>query len=257
MASVIFLLFVGIFVLVGVGMAVVGANRLRAWRTMRQMEPKDMVLEPGLQEFEGRAHAIDEPVMAPFTGSRSLVCEYQVERYDHDDDGSNWDTVTSGVDTVPFEVDQGMSTAAVDPAGATYLLTEEFHVDTRAGDDLPPRVQEYADDNLSTGSTIELGPIELGGRRYRFTEERLDDGEEVYVLGPAELNPSSSPGDSDARLAVAPGDRSWRQRLFGEQFVVSDTSEEQATRRQLKSAVGLLVIGLGFAGIGIVVIVLG
>lgn len=256
MASLGLLFFAGIFVLAGVGMGTLGANRLRAWRTMRRMEPSDRVLEPGLQEFEGRAHAIDESVTAPLTGTQSLICEYEIERYDHDDDSSNWETVSSGVDTVPFEVDQGASTVAVDPDGATSLLTEEFRVDTRTTDDLPPRLREYADDNLDLGSTFEIGPIELGGRRHRFTEERLDGGEEVYVLGPTELNPSSPPGDSDARLAVAPGERSWRQRLLGDQFVVSDTSEGQVTRRQLKSAVGFLLFGLVFAGGGIAVIVL-
>lgn len=257
MASVMLLLFGGVFALIGLGAVVIGANGFRRGWTMRRMDPSEMVVEPGLQEIEGRARAVDEPVTAPFTGSRSLICEYRVERYSHSDRGSNWDTVESGVDAVPVEVEHTGSTVAVDPENASRLLTREFRVDTATTDVLPPRVQEYADDTLDTGSTIELGPIEIGERRYRFTEERLDDGEEVYVLGPAERDPSSVPGGSGARLAIAPGERTWRQRLFGDPFVISDTSEKQATERQLKRAVGLFLFGLVFAGTGFAVIVLG
>jgi hypothetical protein len=257
MASGIMLLFVAIFGVTGLGITVLGGSGLRNWWTMRQMEPNRTVVEPGLQEFEGHARATDEPVTAPFSGSQSLICEYEVERRDHgDDQGSNWDTIDSGTMTAPFEVDHSGSTVAVDPDDANTLLTEEFHVDARGMDDVPSRVQEYADGNLSTGSTIELGPIEVGGRRYRFTEERLDDGEEVYVLGPVEQNPRSAPGNSDARLAIAPGERSWRERFVGDPFVVSDTGEKRATRRQLKSAGVVFVLGLLFVAGAIAVVVL-
>lgn len=255
MASLELLLFGGVFALIGFLFVVAGVNGVRKWRTMRRVDPTDRVLEPGLREFEGRARATGAPVTTPFTGSRSLVCKYEVERYDHDDDGSNWDTVTSGTEAVPFEIEGTGSTIAVDPEGADYLLTEEFRIDTRDTNDLPPRVREFADTDLGTGSTFELGPIEIGGRRYRFTEERLDEGEAVYVLGRAERG--SVPAGSDARLAVAPGDRNWRRRLLGDPFVVSDTGEKAAERRQLKRAAGFLLFGLVFAGFGLVAVVFG
>ncbi|MEF8827341.1 MAG: hypothetical protein V5A27_13525, partial [Halapricum sp.] len=184
-------------------------------------------------------------------------CSYEVERYDHDDDGSNWDTVTSGTETTPFEIQHSGSTVVVDPENAQHLLTEEFQVDTGRTDELPPRVQEYADDNLDMDAAIELGPIELGGNRYRLTEQRLDAGETVYVLGPAERDPAAAPAGSDARLSVAPDDHGWRARLFGDPFVVADTGEGGATRRQLKSAGTMLALGLVFGGIGVAVILLG
>jgi hypothetical protein len=255
MVSVGMLLFVGLFVLSGLGLVVVGGNGFRKWWTMRAVDPGDFRIEPGLQEFEGRAYAAEDPLTTPFTESESILCEYTVERYDHDDDGSNWDTVSSDVGSVPFEVDDGGATVAVDPAHADYLLTEEFQVDTSDVEELPPRVQGYATRNLEMGSAIELGPIAVGGRRYRFTEKRLDDGEEVYVIGPTEVGSRPAPGDSTARAVVAPGERNWRQKLLGDPFVVSDTSEEAARKRQLKRAIGLFLFGLVFAVIGIFVVV--
>lgn len=251
------LLFGGLFLLVGLPLTAVGGSGLRKWWMMRRMDPNSAVVEPGLQEFEGRAHAIDETVQTPFTGSQSLISIVHVERYSSSDEGSNWDTVSKDVETVPFEIEDAGARVVVDPEHANHLLTDEFQVDTRDMDDLPPKVQEYADGNLNTGSTVELGPIELGGRRHRFTEKRLDEGEDVYVMGPAEQDPASVPEGSDARLAIAPGERTVRQRLLGDPFVVSDTGEEGAIKRQFKSAVGILLFGLLFAGGGVAVIVLG
>jgi hypothetical protein len=121
------------------------------------MDPNDVVVEPGLQELEGRAHAVEEPVTAPYSGG----------------DGSNWKTVESGVDTVPFEIEGGGETVAADPANANYLLTDEFRVRGRELDDFPPGVLEYAEENegVGAGAAVELGPINLGGQRRRRGQE--------------------------------------------------------------------------------------
>lgn len=251
------LLFGGGFFLIGLAMVAFGGHGLRRWWTMRRMDPNSMVVEPGVQEFEGRARAIDGTVTAPFTGSQSLLYNAEVERYSSSHNGSNWSTVNQDTEAAPFEVDHAGPTVAVDPANADHFLTDEFQVDTKETENLPPRVQEYVDENLETGSTIELGPIEVGGQRYRFTEERLDDGEEVYVLGPADRNPGAVPVDSDARLAVATAERDWLEQLTGDPFLISDTGEEGAKGRQLKQAVVVFLFGLVFGGTGLAVILFG
>lgn len=258
MVSAPILIFTGLFVLIGLPITVAGFSGLRRWNTMRRMDPNDMVVESGLKEFEGQAHAVGETVTTPFSDSQSLICEHKVERYSTSGEGSNWKTVESDVDTVPFEIEGGGETVAVDPAEASYLLTDEYQVEGREAEDFPSRVMEYAEETegVNAGSTVELGPVDLGGQKYRFTEERLDDGEEVYVLGPAEMNPESAPGGSDARLAIAPGDRSWREGFFGDPFVVSDTGEGQARKRQFKSAIVTFLFGLVWLAGGITVFVL-
>jgi len=258
MVSVDALLVGGGFLLVGLAMLAFGGRGLGRWWTMRRLDPNSMVVEPGLQEFEGRAHAVDGTVTAPFTGSQSLICIAEVERFSSSArPGSSWQTVSQDVATRPFEVEYGGTSVAVDPTNANYFLTEEFQVDTHETESLPPRLQEYVDGTLDTGSTIEPGPIEMGGQQYRFTEERLDDGEEVYVLGPAELDPESGPGGSDARPAVAAGERSWLGQLIGDPFVISDTGEEEAINRQLKSAVVPVLFGLVFGGAGLAMLLFG
>jgi hypothetical protein len=249
-------LFVGVFLTVGLGLTTLGVSGFRKWWLMRRLNPNSATAETGVQEFEGRAHAVDETVTAPLTESESLICETKIEHYDSGDNGSNWDTIHKDSETVPFEVEHGGTSVAVDPENANYLLTDEYQMKSRGTDDLAPRVREYAEEKVQTGSTVELGPVELGGRRLRFTEERLDEGEEVYVLGPAERNPGSVPDGSDAKLAISPPERGLRQRLFGDPFVVSDTGEEQAKSRQLKSAGAVLFFGLSFLAGGVAVLVL-
>jgi hypothetical protein len=255
MPSLPMLAFTGVFLVLGLGMTTLGANGLRKWRLMSRMTPNRPTVESGLQEFEGTAHSVEGTVTAPFTGTQSLIAESKVERYDSTGEGSNWDTVTKETDAVPFEVEHDSGVVAVEPDDASHLLTEEFQTVTQDPEELPPEAQQYAEENLSTGSTVELGPVDLGGRRYRFTEKRLDDGEAVYVLGPADRSPGSI-GGSEAKLAITSGGGGWRQQLFGDPFVISDTGEEQAKSRQLKQAGFLLALGLVFAGAGVAVFVL-
>ncbi len=250
-------LFAGIFVLVGAAMVVLGVVRLRRWWTMRRMDPHDgLTVETGLQEFEGRAHAVGQTITSPYGGAESLICTHKVERYSHGGEGSNWRRVDGDDWAVPFEL-RGESgrTVAVNPGNANHLLTEELHVDTREDESLPPRVQSYIDEELGEiDASFDVGPVSLGGdKRYRFTEKRLDDGEEVYVLGPVRPASGAVP-TSEARYEIAPEDRGWRDTLFGTPFVVADVGEDRARKRQFKRGLGLIGFGVVFGGIPLLVL---
>jgi membrane associated rhomboid family serine protease len=82
------LVFGGIFLLIGLAMATFGGSGLRKWWTIRQMDPNSM------------AHA---------------------ERYSSGGEGSNWNTVTKDVETVPFEIEHSGARVAVDPENASHI----------------------------------------------------------------------------------------------------------------------------------------
>jgi len=233
------------FVLVGVVMAVNGAYGLRHWWEMRGLDPVGPDIESGLQELEGTARSVDGTVEAPFSRRDSLVCEWRIERYDHDDDGGNWRTVADEREAVPFAVDHAGATVAVDPEGATALLTREFHVDSKHDDALPEPVESYLREHTTE---IDLGIAEFRTGRYRFVEERLHPDEAVYVLGPVSRDPGRVEG-SDARYAVGLSRTGIRSRLSGPPFVLSDTGESTAERRQLKRGLVSFGFGLVFAGL--------
>lgn len=238
---------VSVFVLFGLVIAGGGLIRLRRWWVMRRLDPAGMTADSGLQEFEGTARPVDGTVTAPFSETESLICEWEIDRYQTNDDGSNWETVESGTESVPFDLEHTGPTVAVDPEGAQFLLGENDRFDTLDSEEVPPGVERYLDHSTAS---IDVGPVELDlSGRLRFTERRLDPGDPSYVVGPVERAAAEPPGGSTARLSIDPAGGGWLANLLDDPFVVSDAGEQQAQRRQLKGAVMYLLVGLFFAGL--------
>lgn len=240
---------VGVFLAIGLAWAGAGAVKLRRWWTMKRLDPVGpMAAETGLQEFEGTAHAVDGTVTAPFSGTESLVCKHKVQRYKHTSDGSNWTTIDTGTRTAPFEIESAGSSVAVDGQDAKHLLTEEYELDIRETEDIPDRIAEYMrreHDIKDLESSVNLGPMEMDKHQYRFKEERLEDGEAVYVLGTVRQDPSLVPDRADARIAISTSNQGLIDSLLGDPFVISDSGEEEAIRRQYKNGRKTTLLGLG------------
>jgi len=239
--------FASVLGLVGIVFISVGIVGFRYWWLMKRLDPQGPVaVEPGLREFEGRVRPVGEPIVSPFTETESLICRYEIERYNLDSDESNWRTVERDTLTTPFEIQHAGSTVAVDPTDAQCLITEEWSLDSREADDLPEAIRVYMDEGAS-GPSSELDSVDLDSdRRYRFTVDRLDAGEEVYVLGPVKRDLDAVP-ESDTEYVINP-DRSVLKKVFGNPFVIADTGEHRAEHRQLRSAVISIVVGLFLIG---------
>lgn len=86
---------------------------------------------------------------------------------------------------VDFVVDDGTGRVRVDPTGATIHL-ESHSVTVPADTELPDRLAAYVESTDAVDSqdrTVNLLVTEVTvGDRQRFTERRLDVGEDVYVL---------------------------------------------------------------------------
>jgi len=233
------------FLLVGLVLLLAGVIALRYWWVMRRLDPVGPTgVEPGLREFEGRARSVGETVTAPFSGSDALVCEWEILRYD-EGDGTNWQTAEAETLTAPFEIEHDGSTVGVDPAGADHLLADEFELDSRYVDELPPALEEYVEEH---SVSIDLGAVNLGDRRHRFVERRLDPDERVYVLGPVERG-TDDPAASTAQYGVSAELDGWLSGAFSEPFVVSDGGETTAQCRQLKRGIGGVALGAVFSAV--------
>lgn len=273
MAPLLSVVFLGAFLLVGLGMLGYGVRSLRTGYEIRTTEtdaPREVIAgEP--VDLEGQARVHEETLEAPFSGRACLGYEYKVEEYRHDDDGSNWHTVDSGTEVVPFLLDLGNGSVLVDAKQANVDIDDDQHRRTVGGGNEPPKqIKRFIAGNESLGSEdksldLKIAEIDYGSRR-RYTENVLLPDETCFVSGVGR----SSTGISrrlprEASAAVGPpreaGDggrltdlRQWLDPLT---FYVADAPKGTAAKRQFFRGALVMIFGLVFGGIAAVVLVSG
>lgn len=111
----------------------------------------------------------DEPLLAPLTRLPCVWFRFKVEKERHSSrSGSNWSEVESGVSDTPF---------------LFYDDTGECLVDPRKAEVTPGVKKIWYGNSKWPGAEERRGLFGgLVGTRYRYTEERLDEGS-AYILG--------------------------------------------------------------------------
>jgi hypothetical protein len=111
--------------------------------------------ESGVVEVSGTATPLHDTVTAPYSNEDCLAYEYERKErrddiHDDDDNTSEWRTVESGEESIPFLVEDDSGSVPVDPDGADVSMSD-------------------TDYSSST--------------RTKQIEGRLDPGETVHVFG--------------------------------------------------------------------------
>lgn len=133
-----------------------GAVNLRDGYEIWTHDPVDAAAvrhESGVVEVSGTAKPLHGTVTAPYSNESCLAYEYRMEERQtdfDDDDTTDWRTVESGEDSVPFLVEDDTGRVPVDPVGADISMN---------------------DTDYSSSS------------RTRRIEGRVDVGETVHVFG--------------------------------------------------------------------------
>ena len=272
MASLLPVLFVGLFVLVGVGALAVGVRSLVAGYRIRTTETdaaRDVIAgEP--VDLEGTARAHERTLEAPFSGRTCLGYDYKIEEYHYDDDGSNWRTIDSGTEVAPFLLDLGTGSVLVDAGEANLDISDDQNRTTVGGGNEPPeRIKQFIAENDSLTSEnksmdLKIAEIDYGDRR-RYTEHVLLPGETCFVSGV-----SRSPARVDQRVpreasaAVGPPRDQGSGRLADLKdwatpltFYVADAPKGRAAKRKFFHGAFATLFGLMFAGFGLFALVAG
>jgi hypothetical protein len=254
----------GVFALVGGLILLAGVGRLVAWGRLRLRAATAVsAARPGAVELVGTATTHETTLPAPFSAGDCLAYTYRVERYDPDDDGSNWDTVSEGSAGVPFLLSDHTGSVLVDPDGAELLFARSHRSEVDNDEEPPPVIGRFLEAETTvehaTGS-ISLGPLEIAtGDRHRFTATRLDPGEPVYVAGEAVsvFDLDARPDGNYSHVVRRPGSRlpSLLRRLVAAPFVVADGDEAVAQRRLLRRGLLNAAFGAAFAAVGLFVLV--
>jgi hypothetical protein len=123
----------------------------------------------GYAEFEGQAQMMDgEPILAPLSGTPCVWYRYAVK---FKPEGRNdWRTVEQGDSGAIFHLDDGTGSCIVDPDGAKVIPSVRLNW----------RGQHRRPGFGPRGGWFERW---LNGGPYRYTEERIDEGDSLYALG--------------------------------------------------------------------------
>ncbi|EMA06697.1 E3 Ubiquitin ligase [Haloarcula vallismortis] len=233
------------FLAIGGFLLVRGGQELRTVFHILRNDPvpvRSLDGHTGPVEITGTAVANEEAgtVTAPFTGSECLAYTYEVEEYRSSGKHSHWETLDEGQDGVDFIVDDGNARVRVNPDGADVRF-ESQSVTVSPGTELPERLADYVE--RTEGVEAQDGSVNLLvteislGNKQRFTERRLDAGEDVYVYGQAMRGPATEWGSDLVDAIIGDGDGT-------PVFVISDTSERGTARRIVRGTIAEVAFGL-------------
>lgn len=194
-------------------------------------------------ELIGTARPAEETVAAPFTHATSLVAEWEVEEFDTSGDDREWDTIASGREQVPFRLEDDTGSILIEPAESDLTLTTGAEVEVGRGSTADEPIATFlqeADVDPGAGNESSVGPLTVAtGDRRRYTEHRIDPGDDVHVYGPVErdLGAATATGDVNAAVRSTAGDGL---------FLLSDTGERSTIVRSLLAGAGMTLFSLPF-----------
>lgn len=162
----------GFLLLFLAGLFLVGAYRflrLQARRRLMEDTPTSRIRSAtqGYVELEGRARLMDgPPILSPLTHTECAWYRFKVEKREQDDNRTRWVVIRHGTSTSLFLLEDGTGECVVDPDGA---IVEPVYRRSWLGATPHP------------GGGLAASWMSSGD--YRYTEELIQPGEQVYALG--------------------------------------------------------------------------
>ena len=193
--------FIGTLALLAAAAAASAWHLRRGLRRARLIEdtPTSLIRSAaqGYCELSGSALLMPgQPVVAPLTGRRCVWWRYKVEEKVQRDKGSSWETVESDESGALFALDDPTGRCVVDPDGADVIPA-------------------FAATWYGASQRPTLGPEAAArwgfGQRYRYTEQRIDPGVELFALGWFETASDPYQG-ADLQREISLKLAEWKQR---------------------------------------------
>ena len=130
----------------------------------------------GFVELVGVAQQLDAPRIAPLSSTLCLWWSYRIERYQKTGKSRHWTTVDKKSSSAPFAMRDETGSCEIVPEGADVHSRHRrrWYGSTPRPISAPPRAES------GVSLSMQLGSI---GRRYRYTEYVLLEGDPLYCLG--------------------------------------------------------------------------
>ena len=230
------LLPIALLLVAGVVVAIAGGFALAMWRRkwlIADLPTSDAAhVFVGMNEVVGRAIAVDQPIVAPYSASECVwyrsVLEKEVQS---GNDQRSWKTVADDQSDAPFWVEDDTGRVLIRPKGASVDAPQRTR-DIHSG-----KPQRYGRlsllQSLSGSGSL---PLSLDTSRYRTTEWYLLPGDQIYILGEATLR------DEVVALEFSPCDP--RSGVHKRSLLIARGDERRAANRTAVLATLLLFVTL-------------
>ncbi|MDQ2050555.1 GIDE domain-containing protein [Natronolimnohabitans sp. A-GB9] len=236
-----------------------GFGELRTANRILRSGPAATLEAPtdGRVELRGRARPIDDDrtLRSPFTDTPCLVCEYCVEEARTVRNERHWVTIASGVQSVPFRLEDDAGTALVTTLDADFRLEADTRIDVPGGTEPSAEIARALEQNAierryESAATASVGRVSANDRRVR--ERLLVPGDDVSVLGTVRTDSAALwetrpvdvvVGAPDAAPSPRLSDR-LRDLLFDDPVVISDDVDRQLGVRAGAYGVSAITIAL-------------
>ncbi len=177
---------------------------LRCWSQARHLldtpSSKIRSAAQGYVELAGLLSAADHSVFGPLTGKPCLWWRYTIERYAKVGKTHRWQSVEDGSSEAWLRLSDSTGECLIDPRGAQVY----------------PAKREVWEGRLRHPlRSVSHGVLDgLLGGRYRYTEERLHEGEYLYAIGEFQTQ-SPAARRFDGGKARGEVVREWKQDFAG------------------------------------------
>jgi|GEM_PF-1571327 len=212
-------------------------------------DSSDSAAEPTGMILESSNDADEHSIAAPFSGTDSVVVRHVVEERQINPGVwiLQWDVVIEeGVQSVPFELQNGDATVTIDGAIGSALLAREQIASIDAGESPPEQIRAFLADSGLRETPLVFGSLPgplaglgrwLGLGQRTYSEERLEEGDSVTVVG----HPIGSGAGEGGSETIDP-------------LVVSDRSPWGTFRSMATTGLVALVMGVAVLAVGIIVL---
>lgn len=205
----------------GLVLLVLGFHEYGEYNLIRNTPTSTIRSAPmGRVEVKGTTKPTSEEnkLISPFVGEECVGYECEVEEYNYDDDGSNWQTVYQTRETIPFLLEDDTGRIMIDGEQAEWSIGSSDYREEFDENEAPDRIKNFLQKEIEQNQALDFDL--LGGDHFRFTENRIDVNEDLYVLGGAEPIDHRDDLDSDQTDTVIGKDERT------DMFYISDESEE-------------------------------
>lgn len=199
-------------------------------------------LQPGTIGVEGIAHPAEDATVrkSPIEMDDALVARVKVEK-NTGGEGTNWKIIHEETISEPLIVNDGTGEIRVEFPVDGELVVEQMQTEVHSGHEPPERIQRYVETepNVDEAPRRRYGPVGVGEHRL-YTEEVIEPGENVYVLGTArEIQGSWGEQQYLIDESTEAGD-----------FILSDKSKDEVVQQLKQIGIKRLAAGGLFVFIG-------